>query len=615
MQLDPTKWLVNIAGFGYDWIITREWKRALLTMIPVFLLATLGCVVLWGKNMSKSSLAQWYLTKGEAEISDWEEALVGDPTEDGAESETKETNKETPEEPSGEDEEEDSKKISRYADMLFRRVQMLSPSDRAQYIIGANLAQSGAIDQGKEMLEGIAPSDGNGYAPAHAFLAMLDIERIRQLKEQVTPERQKELLHHITQASRLEKVPESILIVGSQLNLQNKNRIEGMRLLQKAAESNKELNLQVIRLAKDFGLEMTENEARDAAIAHFKKRLEEDPRDDTARVGLAEVYSGRRGTSGLDLAEEVLREGEKLESTQKIRRGLSEIYRLRFRRNLINNQGAADVKLLDIAMRIDPTNPLVVEEIASLARIQGPQVTQEMIKKLTEFLAEGKATAATHAWLAESYLVRDDFKKALPHLEQIVLRLPNSPQYLNNLAYVLLELDPERLEEAEEYAERSVAAAKIAGNPNADFFDTLGTIYGKLGKRRKAIASFETAIEMSPKRQDFHLRAAEVYELEGNTMMASTHRKIIARLEKEALEAAEAEAARKAAEADLAAAEQELDSQNEKLNEGEDQAEVGNSEAGEADNGDSETSPQETESGDEKESDASADPSSESEDK
>ena len=559
MQLDPTKWLVNTAGFGYDWIITREWKRVLLTMIPVFLLATLGCVVLWGKNLNKNQLASWYLEKGEAEITDWENALVGEEssdeeTEQSSESETK----------SGDDleDEEDSKKISRYADMLFRRVQILSPSDRAQYIIGANLAQSGAITQGQEMLEGIAPADASGYAPAHAFLAMLDIEKIKQLKQKVTPERQQTLLHHINQASRLEKVPEGILVIGSQLHLQNKNRTEGLRLLQKAAETNKELNLQIIRLAKEFGLEMTANEAREAAETHFRKRLEEDPKDDAARVGLAEILSGRRGTSGLDLAEEVLREGEKLASTPKIKRGLSEIYRLRFRRKLLNNQGAADVKLLDLAMRIDPTNPLVVEEIASLARLQGPQVTDEMIEKLTEFLAEGKATAATHAWLAESYLVRNEYEKALPHLEQIVLRLPKTPQYLNNLAFVLSEIHPERMEEAANIAERAVQASKVAGNPNADFFDTLGTIYNKLDRRTEAITAFETAIEMSPRRQDFHERVAEVYDLEGNTMMAENHRKIILKIQEEELAAAEAEAARKAAQADLEAAEKELENQN-----------------------------------------------------
>lgn len=158
---------------------------------------------------------------------------------------------------------------------------------------------------------------------------------------------------------------------------------------------------------------------------HFRGELERNPSDLRSRVGLHQILllEGK-----YDDAEQVVRDGMRIESAPELTRGLSEICRLRYRASLKQQGGTwtGDLQMLDMAMRTDPTNPMVAEEIAMLARLNGKSPGDELIKKLQQFLAEGKATAATHAWISELYLIRKEYAQALPHLEQVVSRLPNS---------------------------------------------------------------------------------------------------------------------------------------------------------------------------------------------
>lgn len=74
MQWDPTRWLISLAGFIYDWIITREWSRSLLCFLPVFLLVGIVVAAASGNWRDRDRLAQWYLELGDEEIAEWEQS-------------------------------------------------------------------------------------------------------------------------------------------------------------------------------------------------------------------------------------------------------------------------------------------------------------------------------------------------------------------------------------------------------------------------------------------------------------------------------------------------------------------------------------------------------------
>jgi tetratricopeptide (TPR) repeat protein len=575
MQIDPTRWLVSFAGFVVDWLLSREWKRILVSSIPVLLLCTVVGLVWWGRNLDRGKLAAWYMQLGNEEIAEWEQAWAP-PAESELVLDAEEMT--GPEEPSesGETDEgqaeidEDPNQLSRFAEILFRRVQLLSPSDRSQFVIGATLAQRGAVEQAKSMLTRIAPNTDRGYLPAHSLLAQI---YLLDLKQQPSQQLLEMLRHHVSQAIRWERVPQGIMQVAYDLARQEGDADKSVSLLAQAAERNPQENFALAEFCHSYNLgrkerklELNRNylrifkQAWEESEALFRDQVAADPRDATARVQLASLYvmadqaernldlqvvageeeesdqhenEEQEAESLMDRAERILREGEAIESSPEILRGLSELYRFRFVSSTQESspgQFSADLQLLDAALRIDPTNPRIDETVARLVKLGGP-TTPEQIERLKASLAQGKATAITHRLIAEKYLIDVNYEEAVPHLEQVIQRLPSDTNSLNNLAFVLAATDPERLDEAFKYSMQAVSLAAAAKRPNADYFDTLGDVLSKLQRGKEAITAYETAIELNPQRIDFHEKVAAEYLKLGDASMAEMHARQIQRLE------------------------------------------------------------------------------------
>ncbi len=570
MELDPSRWPVSLAGFFYDWMITREWKRVFTGLLPLGLLGTAAGLVWAGSQLDSGRLASWYLELGDQEIVEWEQAwapmrsAAGSTVAEAA-GQTQDTktspeaqNSQNTNAPAAESSPPEAagagtdQELSRFSETLFRRVQLLEPSKRSQFVIGATLAQRGASEQAVRLLTEIAPHDRAGYAPAHAYLTMIYLREVAKIPqgEPAWIELAKKINHHALSASPWDRTPAEVLIQGSNAlwNESKENKTGALEILEKAAVSNPMLYIDLARRAHQAGSISKRDEAIAKATKYLSGRLRETPKDAEARVALAEVtiLNGNWNAksigdveAALRQAGDILEEGLKLESEPRLRRGLSEVYRLLFVEDLRKgDRQSAKIGLLDLAMSTDPSNEKVAEQVALLARVGGAEPSQELVTMLQEFLAQGKATATTHAWLSEVYLLRGDFEKAIPHLEQVVTRLPNAGAQLNNLAYVLADRFPARLDEALEFAKRSIAAS--SSRPNANYFDTLGIVFAKLGRTNEAIAAFESAISLENNRPDFRRNLAEQYRKLGNEAMALIHEKMVVELEKKMTAAAAA---------------------------------------------------------------------------
>ena len=548
MQLDPTRWLVNLAGFSSDWMLTREWKSIFLSLIPAIGFGAVGTMVWIGATQDPRSLAQWYIELGDEEIADWEDSWApgGSESDGNMGNSVGETNGDAGE---GKDEGQqlasvqgvdDTKEVSRFAEVLFRRVQMLEPSNRSQFVVGATLAQRGAVGQAKTILAKVAPDDQSGYAPAHAFLTLIYLQefRMRQSAELVPL-----IKHHSEMAAKWDRAPEQVLLAGSDVHWATEDRSTSIKLLEQAAERNPALFAEVAKRAFSSNNKLLYSRSRERAEKHLREAIDSNPKDDDARTRLAELLLADR--DGVKNAQELIAEGLQIEQTTRLLRAMSELYRKQFLDTLQksgDNKYNANMNLLEQAMRIDPTNPRVPEVVALLARAGGVAATDALIANLQEFLASGQATVMTHAWLAEAYLTRNNYAKAIPHLEQVVQKLPNADKYLNNLAYVLAELEPDRMEEALGYAQRATLVSRRSKTPNPDFFDTLGTIEMKLGHHKESIAAFETAIQLSPMRIDFHERIMEPQRAIGEDALAEAHERVIEKIKLANLEKAKQEA-------------------------------------------------------------------------
>jgi tetratricopeptide (TPR) repeat protein len=564
MQLDPLRWLISLAGFVYDWIITREWSRALLCLLPLFLLGGLALAAGSSSWRNPDELAQWYIELGDEEINDWEAAwapasaaVAADPTSDISDSgdDSLSSPAAAPEdaaEVADKPESEQAQKVPRFAETLFRRAQLLVPSERGHYVIGATLAQRGALNQARAMLGKVAPDKGSGYAPAHGFVAQILFTELPKLEPEQVAEKLPILKHHVAEAKRWNRCPRPVLLAGSELSFRTGDIAEGLALLANSAERYPEDNFPLAKMAFISKDQRLFEQAWPRAEEYLRSVLAEQPDDEAARLKLSDTYVM---TGNFAAAKDVLREVSEKGRTPEIVRALSQVYLIQYRQSqsMSGNKMTVDMSLLNGAMSIDPTNPLVAEEIAKLARTQGPNPTAEMVEHLKARLAEGTATAVTHACLGEMRLLRRELDQAIPHLEQVINRLPNAVDSLNNLAYCLAELHPQRYEEALQYSQRAVEQSKR--QPNADYYDTLAHVLSKLGRHKEAVTAVETAIEIDRRRPDFHERAASEYEKMGDASMAQVHLGIVARLkveEAERIEAERIEAERRALEEKLA---------------------------------------------------------------
>lgn len=542
MQLDPTRWLVSAAGFGTDWVISRDWSQIGVRLIPVAFLCFVASLVFMGSRLDTHRLANRYLEMGENEIADWEQAWIARPSDSKAAEQS----------PGGEQKSEavqsrtepaakEPKKLSQFAEMLFRRVQLLEPNLRSQFIIGVTLSQRGAVGQALRMLSKIAPDERAGYEPAHAWLTEYLLAPYLAGK-QLNADIYKVIKHHFLEAIKWDRVPESVLVNGSAL-LEQAGEFEPMM---KATERLAEINpMKLSLLARRADLVnnvLVKDQAIEKGEGLFKSKLAEDPRNVEARFHFIElklveanVKKDEQSESALQRARERLQEAHQLadealalEPSPVFVRVKSELFRFQFRLSFRNDNGelSADVQLLERAFKMDPSNPMVAEEIARLARANGPSPGAELIGVLQGFLAEGKATAVTHAWISELYLLRKEFAKALPHLEQVVIKMENAPQYMNNLAYVLSDLHPERIDEALKWSQQAVKLAPSM----ADYHDTMAKILRQMNRLPEAIVALETAIELQPTRTDFHENVSQLYTQTGNSGMADQHQKMIARL-------------------------------------------------------------------------------------
>ncbi len=503
--------LIGLVGCGIDWIISRLWRKVLLCFLPALLALGLVGLTLVGTWRNKNELADLYMQAANQEVDGWEKQWEGKGNDANIASD-----KEPP------------IKIPAAAEMLFRRVQQLQQNDaRSVFFVALSYIQRGAVQQGLTMLGRIAPAERVGYPPAHAYLAEQMLLR---------PPLQHELpilRHHVEAALTYRQISPQLLAMISQFFARLDNLPASLDAIKSAAKIDGKFNLllaQQFRSYKPF--EKDCKEALVKAQAHFEEKLKANAMDVGARLMLADVHLLNNNDVA---AEKTIVDGLMLGDNPVLKSALAEIYRQAFVKTAVfkDNTWSGDMELLEKAFQLDPNNLLIFEEVAKLARVDGSTPNEPLMDQLRKNLAEGRATSVTHMWISEHYLQSNQLAKAVPHLEQAVKRDPNFARCWNNLACCLLELYPDRLEEALSDVDKAIAVSPVI----PDYHDTRGTILMRLNRPSDAVTSYERAIEAArksggrfPPQAAFHSRLAQAYEAVGDKAMADTHRTLASEL-------------------------------------------------------------------------------------
>ena len=392
--------VISFFGLIIDWLVTREWRRVASALLPLAILVTVAVMSVLGKTKNKERLANEYLAAGEVELQganrDWEFTLGTTDAEVA-----------------------NASGQARYAEALFRRALELQSNDkRTRFVVGALLGNRGAIRQALAYMTSIAPESGAGYPPAHAWIANL------MLQSTLTEAELPTLKHHLDVAVKWEQAPANILVAATQFAVQAKDNIRAIEMLRQSAERSPEFEGELFRLAIQLDNKVVAAQTIDKALPRLLEKITNGTATASDRISIADMlyYKGELQAARAALEDGLKVEGITPENAAKLKRALSELYRLRFSQTLkiTKDTWSAEIRLLDQAMRIDPQpTPNIAEEVAKLARVGGELPPDNLMTQLQELLAKGTATPLTHAWIAEAHVLRNELPDAIKHLEDV----------------------------------------------------------------------------------------------------------------------------------------------------------------------------------------------------
>ncbi|MFO1065084.1 MAG: hypothetical protein U0892_14560 [Pirellulales bacterium] len=299
--------------------------------------------------------------------------------------------------------------------------------------------------------------------------------------------------------------------------------------MQAAAEMDLELTVPLAAMAARCNMPEVVREARRRAIETSREAIDSDRADAKCYAQLAALaLLEGQADEALQLSQTGLR---KHPDQVELKRLASEALRKKFRDSVrkVDSGWDLNLDLLDSALKADPSNPAIGEDIAAVMSA-GIATSDALKEELQRRLANGQATAVTHLIVANTYLARSELTKAVPHLESALQQAPGSPVILNNLALSLARTDATQMARAEELIEQGIRVGGVSAY-SAELFDTQGEILLLARKPTAAIAALENAVGLNRARTSTRKLLVQAYQQAGMADMAIVQERIIKELE------------------------------------------------------------------------------------
>jgi len=498
--LRPRMVLQGSLEYFFTWIFTRQWWSAIFFCAPfgLFAVASLALVT-YGSWLDRATLVERYGEWVDEELPDVMQHLSEDATQNDDE-DSQETSREDGDLSDSQDVAEEE--VTAYGEMLLRRLLQLEDSNsRATYMVAAQLSRTGRNGQTRQMMRRIAPEGGGGFVPAHTWLATDQL--VRQRISGVDSDR---LAADLSMAAGWIHTNPKLLGVYADL-LVSQNKIdEALKILGQASQRDSSMRIKLANLAARYGRKQRLDRVSTEAKAEIRKRMEADTATAEDLEHLANLFLLEQNPDG---ALHAVRLGfKKNPDSPGLKRLASEAYRMQYIMTAVlsGDEAKVNLSLLDAALKSDPTNPGVGDEIAKLLAA-GREPSPSLQRALEQQLANGHATALAHILLAERSLSDENLTDAIPHLELALRQAPNNPSVMNNLALALARSDPESLERP-----LILSTGAVRVNPgSAQYLDTLGEILAMSGDQFGAVNAYETAIRLDGSRIDTRTRLVQLY--------------------------------------------------------------------------------------------------------
>ena len=419
------------------------------------------------------------------------------------------------------------------AEVYYRRLAWLNaPHLKTRYSLALVANGRGNPRQAAQMMTNLAPADAVGYGPAHCWLADRYVQDVSAGNPPTCSTETFE--HHLLTTIDWKPNHTWAHLMLARL-YQDQGRLKRERTLlrksvdhfAKVVDTHPEYRLQLASLYRILGDTYLADSEADKVIEHYQEKLDTNPLDIESKLALASAQVFRR-----QFAEAVvnLSMDSTIANDKRIRESLAVTY-IAWAQALDPKQEAfvgKRLELLQLALQIDPENPIVLNGFAQLTNLSGP-VADRAREALKDVLATGRAPAVVHLTLGSIALQQDKVSEAEYHLNQAFELSPRMPEALNNLAWLLAHADPPQLERAIDLVNSAVSVQP----GNAEMRETRGQVLFKMGRHQEALPDMLIAVREFPDRVRVHETLASIYEAVGDSGMVERHRRRASKIQED----------------------------------------------------------------------------------
>ncbi|MCY2974295.1 MAG: hypothetical protein NTW52_06465 [Planctomycetota bacterium] len=376
------------------------------------------------------------------------------------------------------------------------------------------LASAGEVSRSQTILSDLAPNDRPGYGPAHKICVQL-------IENSIGPNPDLEILDKLkwhlecagdSKSSQLGKSwARYYMLIG-----QPDRAAEYLAL---STDADPKMLLPLAEIYEKAGNQAAVERTLRKAVDSLAERLAVTPTDNQVRLLLALALVKQKRIAEAEL--EVIN-AMKLNPDQATVRSAANFYIMLYDRVKPTASNVKDrLDILRKGLNIDKNYVDIYDRlIVFVSQNTGTEESEEVKLMLKKSIVEGQALDMAHFALSSILIAEGKLEDARLHLEQSFSLNPNMPAVCNNLAWIMANREPPNLKDAEQLAERALAA--MPNNPT--FHDTLGTIWMKQGRYREAATQLEKAMQQNLPNTGVHLKLADIYQKLGDDPLASLHR-------------------------------------------------------------------------------------------
>ena len=394
-----------------------------------------------------------------------------------------------------------------------------------QYNLALSLDRLGQYDRARAIMQLLAPSDSTGYAQAHLWLA----EQMFQDKEILkSPARWPELNHHLRQAERGNMADTKVDLLLAQYYGLVGNPRAAVPYLEKAARSDAGLYFELADLCSRLGMREAAREASEKADDYYRRRVEESPEDDQARLRWASVVMN---LGDFEQAVRILQKGLALKPEGPYGKAIAAALIAQYDRGRSRGEvtPAYRLKLLEIALRFDPESQSALTRLLDFVGTT-PEAGDQARELLQNLLVGGYGSAFAHFTLGCLAWRENEQETAVWHLERAYKLDAELGPVANNLAWVLAHREPADSDRA-----LRIMNSVVERWPQvAVYRDTRGQILAKMKRWEDALDDLEAALPGMPRDRQLHEALAEIYRHLNKTSLSEKHTQILQHLDSQA---------------------------------------------------------------------------------